>query len=101
MVISFSEFRRFVGNQQECQRKWRDAETELDRIKEKVKALEEENSLLKTKLRHAHVQIEREADERRRIEHNKLELVCFQLYNLHANLTCSIYMAILNLCIRI
>ncbi|XP_052094781.1 rac GTPase-activating protein 1-like isoform X1 [Mytilus californianus] len=68
------EFRRFVGNQQECQRKWRDAEVELDRIKEKVKALEEENSLLKTKLRHAHVQIEREADERRRIEHNKLEL---------------------------
>jgi len=75
-MIWFSEFRRFVGNQQECQRRWRDTDIEYERTKEKVKSLEEENSLLKTKLRHAHVQIEREAEERRRIEQYKEELVC-------------------------
>ena len=83
MVLFKSEFRRFVGNQQSCQRKWRDAETELERLREQVKTLEEENKRLQTRLKHAHVQIEREADERKRIEDRKEELVRI------VNLTCS------------
>ncbi|XP_056007736.1 rac GTPase-activating protein 1-like isoform X2 [Ostrea edulis] len=68
-----TEFRRFVGNQEQCRVKWHNLEVEVEHLQERIHRLEAENSGLNLKLKHARGQIEEELEKRLILEHEREE----------------------------
>ncbi|KAK3108558.1 hypothetical protein FSP39_010635 [Pinctada imbricata] len=63
-----SEFRQFVLSQERCRQKWSATEAEIESLQSRIRKLEEENSSLQTRLKHARHQIEAEGEKRRMME---------------------------------
>ncbi|XP_064613824.1 rac GTPase-activating protein 1-like isoform X2 [Liolophura sinensis] len=58
------EFVKFVRSEEECRRKWHDAEIQCDKLRRRVKEIDQEKLALDTQLRHARKQIALEVDKR-------------------------------------
>ncbi|XP_013403957.1 rac GTPase-activating protein 1 [Lingula anatina] len=65
------EFITFARNQEECRKKWLEAEQHSKKLHDKIRKLETETNALETKLKHARSQIEHEMKKRTKAESDR------------------------------
>lgn len=53
ICIFVAEFLKFVRSEEECRRKWHDAEVQCDKLRRRIKEIDQEKLALDTQLRHA------------------------------------------------
>ena len=51
--VLFSEFLKFVANQESCRMQWLQAESGHEGLRDRIRTLEAETTALETKLKHA------------------------------------------------
>lgn len=75
--LAFLEFLQFASNQEDCRKKWLEAEAELKRLQSQLNEANKINSKLELQYHHATVLLKNEIKVRTQVQDEKKTLVSF------------------------